>query len=308
MTHHRASYRPHPPYRSPAMNHYRDQAASTSQLSLSTDVPDLYYEQGYRTPSSVTSSDMLSTPPRYLRTPWMPDDVRENGASYMSSWQSIPMDSCQSKRPIVAPINTNFNWSLRDTTESSSMPFTSNGEFNPAHQVAGGYRSSYPHTFVDNDPTMSFSLTVIPGSSALSASLPPITPSSSIPDPYTIPAPSHPPATRPNQAPLKLHQPRPSRRIPIISLSNLASACDDFATTHVKEPKRHATEESLSLDFNRVSSLSTPAVDGDNTHHLKYMLYSTSDVYSPMYGVGVDGHSGKAILCNCGCMESYTFR
>jgi hypothetical protein len=118
----------------------------------------------------------------------------------------------------------------------------------------------------------------------------------------------------PNQPPLKLHQPRPSRRIPIISLSNLASACDDHLDTHVQDPERNASEEALSipplsLDFNRVSSmLSLPAVDGGNTQHLKYMLYPTSDVYSPTYGVGFDGHSGKAILCNCGCMESYTFR
>jgi hypothetical protein len=110
---------------------------------------------------------------------------------------------------------------------------------------------------------------------------------------------------------LKLHQPRPSRRIPIISLSNLASACDDI-TNQVQEPKRHASEEApfpLSLDFNTISSmLSLPAVDGGNTlQHLKYMPYPTSNVYSPTYGVGYDGHAGKAILCNCGCMESYTF-
>jgi hypothetical protein len=110
---------------------------------------------------------------------------------------------------------------------------------------------------------------------------------------------------------LKLHQPRPSRRIPIISLSNLASACDDISN-QVQEPRRHASEEApfpLSLDFNTISSmLSLPAVDGDNTHHLKYIPYpTTSNVYSPTYGVGYDGHSGKAILCNCGCMESYTF-
>jgi hypothetical protein len=291
MTHYRASYRSNLPYHSPVpvMSHY--QAASTSQVPLSADVPDLYYEQGYRTPS-VTSSDMSSTPPHHLQTPWTQEyhnDVRENSL-YMSSWQSSPMNSYQSKRPLVAPIDTH-SWSLYDDTlESSSMPFASKGEFNRAHQVAGG--STYSQTFVDNDPINAMP----PDSSALSASLPP----SDLNTP-----PSHPP-----QAPLKLHQPRPSRRIPIISLSKLASACDNLLT-HVQEPKRNASEEvsPLSVDFSRVSSmLSLPAVDGGNTQHLKYMLYPPSDVYSPTYGVGFDGHSGKAILCNCGCMESYTFR
>ena len=296
------------------MNHpYTYQAASTSQVPLSADVPDLYYEQGYRTPSSVTSSDMLSTPPRHSQTPWMQEyynDVRENSVSYTSSWQQTPMNSSQSKRPTVAPIHTNFNWSLQNTMEASPMPFTSNGESNRAHRAAAGHRSSYPQTFVDNNPTTSSNLTA--DSSTLPAlRLPPITPSSSILDPYTTTPPSQPPATTTNQAPLKLHQPRPSRRIPIISLSNLASACDDFVSpTHIQESKRHVSEARSPLsDFNRVSSmLSLPAVDGGNTQHLKYMLYPTSDVYSPTFRVDFDGHSGKAILCNCGCMESYTFR
>lgn len=302
MIHQRSTHHSNLPYLSPlhVMNHY--QAASTSQVPLSADLPDLYYEQGYRTPS-VPSSDMLSTPPRHSQTPWMQEfeyhnDVRENSVSNMSSWQTSPMDSCQSKRPTVAPIDTNFNWGLYDT---SPMAFTSNSEFNPVHQVADGYPSTHSHPFVDNNPTMGFSS--MPDSSAT------LLPSLSISDPNTPP--SHSPAATINQTPLKLHQPRPSRRIPIISLSNLASACDDLAT-QVQEPKRHASEEArfpLSLDFNRISSmLSLPAVDGGNAHHLKNMLYPTSDVFSPTYGADYEGHSGKAILCNCGCMESYTFR
>ena len=294
MTHHRATHRPNPPYHSPlrVMNHY--QAASTSQVPLSADLPDLYYEQSYRTPS-VTSSDMLSTPPRHSQTPWMQEyynDVRENSVSYMSSWQSSPMDSRQSKRSTVAPIDTSFNWGLYETSP------TSNVESNRVHQFADGHRPTDSHPFLDNNPTMA---------SSMPDSLAALLPSSSISDPST-PS-SYPPTATINQTPLKLHQPRPSRRIPIISLSNLASACDDLAT-QVQEPKRHASEEvPLSLDFNRISSmLSLPAVNGGNTHNLKYMLYPTGDVYSPTYGVGFDGHSGKAILCNCGCMESYTFR
>ena len=304
MTLHRGSHRSNPPYHSPlrAMNHY--QTASTSQVPLSADLPDLYYEQGYRTPS-VTSSDVLSTPPRHSQTPWMEyhNDVRENNVSYMSSWQSSPMDSCQSKRPTVAPIDTNFNWGLYDI---SPMSYTSD-DFNRVNQVADGHRSIHSHPFVDNNPTMDFSSSSMPDSSSDA-----LLPSLSISDPSTSPSPIDPNTSSPhiNQPPLKLHQPRPSRRIPIISLSNLASACDDIAN-QVQEPKRHASEEApfpLSLDFNRISSmLSLPAVDGGNTHHLKYMLYPTSNVYSPTYGVGYDGHSGKAILCSCGCMESYTF-
>ena len=298
MTHHRASYRSNPPYHSPLMPLNRYQAASTSKvpLSASADVPDLYYEQGYRTPSSVTSSDMLPTPPRHWQTPWQEyyNDVPDNNVSYMSSWQSSTMNACQSKRPTVAPIETSFNWSA---TESSPMSLTSDGEFSRAHQPTGGHRSSYSHTFVGNDPTMSFSFASMPDSSAITSSI-------SISDPYMPP--SHPPAPIINQTPLKLHQPRPSRRIPIISLDNLASACDDLAnSTHVQEPKRHASEEALSP---LSSMLSLPAVDGGNMQQPKYMLYPTGDVYSPTYGVGFDGHSGKAILCSCGCMESYTFR
>ena len=303
MTLHRATHRSDPPYHSPLrpMNHY--QRASTSQVPLS-DLPDLYYDQGYRTPS-VTSSDMLSTPPRHSQTPWMQEyhnDVRENTVSYMSSWQSSAMSPCQSKRPTVAPIDTNFNWGLYDT---SPMSYTSN-EFNRINQVADGHRSTHSHPFVDNNPTMGFTSSM-PDSSSI-----PLLPSSSISDPSTSPSHIDPSSSSSNinQPPLKLHQPRPSRRIPIISLSNLASACDDI-DTQAQEPKRHASEEApfpLSFDFNRISNtLSFAAVDGGNTHHLKYMPYPTSNVYSPTYGVGYDGHSGKAILCNCGCMESYTF-
>ena len=308
MTLHRGSHRSrNPPYHSPirVMNHYQSASTSSSQVPLSADLPDLYYEQGYRTPS-VTSSDMLSTPPRHSQTPWMqeyPNDVRENSVAYMSSWQTSPMDSCQSKRPTVAPIDTSFNWGLYDT---SPMSYTSN-EFNRVHEVANGHRATHSHPFTDNDPTMGFSSMSDSSSTAL-------IPSSSISDPSTSLSHIMDPSTSSshiNQPPLKLHQPRPSRRIPIISLSNLASACDDLAT-HVQEPKRHASEEApfpLSLDFNRIPPMmSPPAVDGGNTHQLKYMLYPTSNVYSPTYGVGYDGHFGKAILCNCGCMESFTFR
>ena len=295
MTHYKRPNLPyHPPVR--VMNHHYQAASTSSQVPLSADVPDLYYEQGYRTPS-VTSSDMLSTPPRHSQTPWMQEYHNDNSVSYMSSWQWFPTNPSQSKRPTVAPIDTNLNlnWSVYDSS--------SKGEINGAHQVAGhgAHRSTYSYTFVDNDPTIGLmSITAMPDSSALPALLPP----SSISDAST-------PSQTPNQPPLKLHQPRPSRRIPIISLSDLASACDDPLTNHVQDPKRNASEEALSapplsLDFK--SMLSLPAVDAGNTQQLKYMLYPTSDVYSPTYGVGFDGHSGKAILCNCGCMESYTFR
>lgn len=302
MTHYRRPNLPY--YHSPVrvMSHHYQAASTSSQVPLSADVPDLYYEQGYRTPS-VTSSDMLSTPPRHSQTPWMQEyhnDMREDSVSFMSSWQ-WSTNSSRSKRPPVTPIDTNLNlnWGVYDSS--------SRREFNGVHQIAGhgAHRSTYSHTFVDNDPTMGLmSFTAMPDSAALPTLLPP----SAISDPSTSPSQS------PNQPPLKLHQPRPSRRIPIVSLSDLASACDNPLTNHVQDPKRNAEEEALSvpplsLDFNGVSSmLSLPAVDGGNTQHLKYMLYPTSDVYSPTYGVGFDGHSGKAILCNCGCMESYTFR
>ena len=57
------------------------------------------------------------------------------------------------------------------------------------------------------------------------------------------------------RTPITVHQPRPSRRIPIISLSELASACDDFTTSPVsKDVSYQKPFRSLSCAFRNNAS------------------------------------------------------
>jgi hypothetical protein len=136
------------------------------------------------------------------------------------------------------------------------------------------------------------------------------------------------------QLPLKLHQPRPSRRIPIISLAELASAGEDmlkqprsrrtsqvkYATgapyVHSNGPYPRSPVEALSplpLECHGFS----PVLEKREIPHLpttkmnSYQQPRTSQlVPNPTLSSRLvqRGFPSKVISCSCGCMESYTIQ
>lgn len=116
------------------------------------------------------------------------------------------------------------------------------------------------------------------------------------------PAPrTSPPAPEPDQTPLKLHQPRPSRRIPIVSLSRLALACDEFQI-HPKEPS------AISGEVNHLPFRTAPS---KSYHPMAYHSSNqfnkqSSHLKNDIYGTGFPGNTGRLTQCSCGCMAPYT--
>jgi len=94
-----------------------------------------------------------------------------------------------------------------------------------------------------------------------------------------------------SQSPPKLHQPRPSRRIPIVNLDKLASACE---TSH--PPSLLGGDHKRSESYSRVpyqwpKQLSPQPFDPISESIARQGLPATSEARVP--------------LCLCGCMESY---
>jgi hypothetical protein len=127
------------------------------------------------------------------------------------------------------------------------------------------------------------------------------------------------------QPPLKLHQPRPSRRIPIISLDELASASEGVLQpvrrrkyskpSHSSGPYPRSPVEALSplpLDCHGFS----PVLEKREIGHIstsKISSYQPSRPH-PISNPGLSalfrpgGLPTKVITCSCGCMESYTIQ
>ncbi|KAF9469687.1 hypothetical protein BDZ94DRAFT_1243024 [Collybia nuda] len=115
------------------------------------------------------------------------------------------------------------------------------------------------------------------------------------------------------RTPITLHQPRPSRRIPIISLSELALACDDFAASPPTQSFPYQELLSpLTLDFpakyTSVYSPEHPSLSGETriegprfAHPEQGYPYQSHT--EPTYYVG--HNSEDVVLCSCGCMESF---
>jgi hypothetical protein len=95
-----------------------------------------------------------------------------------------------------------------------------------------------------------------------------------------------------SHSPPKLYQPRPSRRIPIVNLDKLASACE---TSH---PSLQVGDHKRSERYSRVSyqwpkQLSAQPFDPISESIARQGLPATSEARVP---------------CLCGCMESYRFQ
>ena len=281
----------------------RDQAAPNH---LPTDLPDLYYDQDLPSPPSATSSNMISTPPPDRLTPWPQTKSNYNPSYPTLPWQSSPLISCQGSRPTVAPIDTNFNWKGQAAGIEPSVLFATSEEFDLGqqfHPYPLSHLQAYFHT--QHNPSFeqsSFSSAVSSHQSSTRGSAPPNPSSISSSNPS------------PCQPPLKLHQPRPSRRIPIISLSKLASACDTFPVqTPAKDSRSRVTGEVLSpLSFqpsHSSSMLQSPrtTTQDPNTRIEPPSLHSTNSIYVPTFPWGTHDDQGKVLSCNCGCRESYIF-
>ncbi|KAJ3575233.1 hypothetical protein NP233_g1243 [Leucocoprinus birnbaumii] len=99
-----------------------------------------------------------------------------------------------------------------------------------------------------------------------------------------------PPPIQPSPS-LPLHQPRPSRRIPIVSLSRLASAAEKMDTTRRPNVSRQRKDSSPRIAH---SSNVRPTPYFRSERDRSYVTVSRED-----------SAAGRFVQCNCGCMKSY---
>lgn len=272
----------------------------SDQAAIPSDLPDLYYDQDLPSPPSATSSNIISTPPPDLLTPWQQTKSNYSPSYPTPPWQSSPLISCQESHPAVPPIDTNCNWKDHAASIEPSVLFITSEEFDPGqqfHPYPFSYPQSYSHTQPNTRFEQSSSSSTLPSHfSSTNGSVPPN------PSPVSSSNPS------PSLPPLTLHQPRPSRRIPIISLSELASACDAFPIqTPAKDPRGRVSGEVLSpLSSSILQSHRT--ITGDPNIRIEPpSLHSTNSIYIPTFPWGTHDDQGKVLSCNCGCQESYIF-
>lgn len=110
------------------------------------------------------------------------------------------------------------------------------------------------------------------------------------------------------RTPITLHQPRPSRRIPIVSLSELALACDDFAQSPpIQSLPYQDLISPLNLDFPaEYTSVYSPEHPDEpkidtRSHHQEQKYPHQFHIAPTSY---VDDRAEEVLLCSCGCMDS----
>ncbi|PPQ77006.1 hypothetical protein CVT25_014823 [Psilocybe cyanescens] len=277
----------------------RNQPASSSQSYLPNDLPELYYDQSWPSPPSATSLNMVSTPSPDWQMSWQPSEPKyiPNEPLYLpSQWQASFVGPNQASRPTIAPIDTNCSW--KNYNQKAAEPTVILDSFDDLSTTRQIPSSSYPQTSFDNKLITDF------GHSAPSVFSSPQSANMShpaLPEPLPISPSSCPPTT--GQAPLKLHQPRPSRRIPIISLSDLAYACDRLPI-HSKEPNTNAPETKLPTSRSSMSSF-TGVMDPSSNQFTTRSFPTTNGpgAYKSTLQVG---STLKVIVCSCGCGQSTT--
>ncbi|TFK41941.1 hypothetical protein BDQ12DRAFT_677422 [Crucibulum laeve] len=293
------------------------EAHSQSPILLSIEVPELHHDAYFSSPPSA-SSDMIVTPPvDWHEFPCQMTDTASglnlNGssstvASISPQWALWPLsDPCQSfqtsqllpsELSCTAVDKTQWNTIQGQHAMSAQthlfQKYNSYSEHSEmAHNlISPRCAQTYyaQHDYQSHVPSTKMSSNIRHSEVSLSS-------------PYSLPI---------TQPTLKLHQPRPFRHIPIISLAELASVCDKPAEpTHEPHP---------SLSFDRHSPLlSNPLISHQNkaNTHAQGALYppcvqQMQDAYSPpfiaMHNAPRDHHNvpAQTILCSCGCMESYT--
>ncbi|KAF9444601.1 hypothetical protein P691DRAFT_332879 [Macrolepiota fuliginosa MF-IS2] len=253
------------------------------RLALSTDVKTLQRSRPHLPPTSMPSSiqmplspyygpsrvdgvDLYSHRQRNTSTGRLPVKRRWRGTENMDSGYDsgygAERHNLDSAYPALLPSSRYNTSAMACTAESSSR------------QQSHRSSPSYPQHPCDTRPDK------IPYSCLQPTSFYPSPPQSTAVSPLEVFNPLPPPIQPPPSLPL--HQPRPSRRIPIISLSQLASACDGTETT--PQPKLMTTHK-----LGKEISWDAP--------------YST-DFGQARFVQEVNG-VGRFVQCSCGCMESY---
>ncbi|KAF9531827.1 hypothetical protein CPB83DRAFT_847896 [Crepidotus variabilis] len=257
--------------------------ASTSSQSISSDLPDLLYDYDLGTPPSATSSDLLYTPPQEWHPASNPPARTTVNAQSHSphSWHStIPGPG----HVYGAPDKCDYH----PPPGTENIPGGQNDMFD-GHQKHK--TTMYPHDLLLTQPLSR------PPSNTVAPTAPHLNPPTSVnPGLYS-------------QVPLELHQPRPSRRIPIVNLDRLASVCE-----YNRSNKRgsRAPENCLSsLDstntrsrpFQWPTQFRTPSQR--SRLHIPQLVHSNAQ--QPTYHSSSTFQQSEVILCGCGCMESFIF-
>jgi hypothetical protein len=231
---------------------------------------------------------MLYTPPQDWHTaslswqPAAPGSTNHYDLSLLPTWP---------RRINAAPIDTSLKPQYHQLPVAERMSGALLGHNSSRHNDIDGQHNqkpaSYPHGLLLTQPLTRFNTQAVSPAALV------INPSAT--SSYSPPV----------QAPLKLHQPRPSRRIPIVNLDRLASACEGSPIN--AHPKDFTwSENTLSpLDLDCHSSLPSQCAP------VQQSIPSTSNQLQALSShrqFGTNQETEKVILCGCGCMESYTFR
>ncbi|KAF5385303.1 hypothetical protein D9615_001173 [Tricholomella constricta] len=255
--------------------------------------------------------------PHHAETQWPVCDAKERLAS------SIPASAARSSFE-SSPPNQRTSGALWHRSHHAQEPDL----FGAASPLGASYdMRSYveddshsphmgpqPHN-APHDPTQSPYSYIFPKPSSASASAPihivsPL--ASSVSPASSSTSPSSSPDLIVRTPPIPIHQPRPERPIPIIPLSELASACEGLYIP-LNSPKSSDLLSPLSPDFQahytpsfllKPSPLYNGATNalrlghGDEFHDYRQTSNGTQYPYSG---------GGPEIFCTCGCMGSYTF-
>ena len=225
------------------------------------DLPDLCYDT-LGTPPSATSCALVPTPP----ADWMGVFSIETKGAKDRHYEHQPQHQEQ--------LHGSFYQGMYPYPTASTLP--------PIDTAA----ACQPYTADTIHPSLLFSPYSHPEQSvqdhSYSGPVDAVTHPSSLPSPSSI-------SPVQTSTPLELHQPKPFRRIPIVSLSSLASACDGFVVPPPK-PARSIKPEPT-----------TPQ------HHILPSAHS-GPFYAPFASPQPLSDSANVIACNCGCRESYAFR
>lgn len=247
---HVSSPRQHDPYSCMSPSYLGDYSLSYGQDSSSippTSLPDLYY--GYDEYGLDSSASSSETPPS-----------------------------------VQTPLSS--NWDFTETTPASTLTYHSNaamgltgtdmtscGECPAMNEQSGAYymipqlsEESLPHPQQVDCP-LGTNFFVSPADTLLNPW---------VPFPLTFPTPPLPSSP-------KLYQPRPSRRIPIVNLDQLASSYETFLPNSQESDRFRSESSSPCAPFRpkQVSTLSFDPIDKQGPSNQ------------------------RLILCPCGCMEYY---
>jgi len=274
------------------------------QPTLFTDLPELPHSD-FPTPPSASSSRMIDTPPHYWNALLAVEEGDFSAETRGNSPYLIATQLSKDKhhRPWSETAVSDNYWDRQQERRQIPMSLDlAPNELSSEHTTfspPSSYSSYPPQTHFDTHRKLP-----IGPQTLMLPSLPsiPAPPNSSI-TPSTSSWPSH-----AAQVPIKLHQPRPSRRIPIVSLDELASVSENFIlpphkTCHLANSPVEALSP-LPLDFHHQS------FESNHARICEGGSQSKNDIFCPKFSMlrpPDGGEPCQVILCACGCMETYTF-